>query len=72
MSHILQLEKMDTAEKLKLMEALWADLSKDPADVPIPDWHVSTLSEREQQVKNGQAKFSEWGEVKERLREETR
>lgn len=71
MSYTFPLEEMDTAEKLRLMEALWADLSKEPNDIPVPDWHSTVLAEREQQVKNGEATFHDWNKVKERIRRKT-
>lgn len=36
------------AEKLKLIEELWIDLSKEPADIPIPNWHLKELERRHQ------------------------
>ena len=35
----IPLDKMSLADKLEAMEALWADLSRTPADVPVPQWH---------------------------------
>jgi len=72
MAYTLPLEEMDTAEKLRLMEALWADLSKEPASVPVPDWHVEILSEREESANKGESVFSDWDEAKDRLRRKTR
>ena len=50
------------------MEELWADLSQSPEQVPVPDWHLEVLAEREKLVRQGKAKFSDWSEAKKRLR----
>jgi hypothetical protein len=63
----LPLDEMSTAEKLQIMEALWADLSRKPEQVPSPDWHGDVLAERERLIAEGKAKFSDWEEAKERI-----
>lgn len=65
----LPLERMSTQEKLRALEEIWADLSRHPASVPVPDWHRDVLLEREQRVEAGSATFHEWSEVKRRLRD---
>ena len=42
----IPLDKMSLAEKLEAMEALWADLSRTPSQVPVPDWHREVLKAR--------------------------
>lgn len=39
-----QLRQMPRAEKLQLLEDLWADLSKGPDDLPCPQWHEDELN----------------------------
>lgn len=63
----LPLQRMSRAEKLRAMEALWADLSKDDAYVS-PAWHGAALREAEQALADGSAKFTDWNAAKERLR----
>lgn len=72
MSAILPLAQMSTADKLRALEELWADLSLDPANVPVPAWHGETLRGREQRIEEGVAAFSEWDAVKQRLRDTSR
>jgi hypothetical protein len=36
----LEIQQMPRSEKLKLMETLWADLSRDEAEVESPAWHA--------------------------------
>ncbi len=65
----LPLDKMTTAEKLRAMEALWADLSRHEEEVESPPWHEQVLEEREQQVQSGQATFLDWETAKKELRD---
>lgn len=60
MSIDLPLDKMTVAEKLEAMELLWADLSKQPADVPSLEWHKDVLDERRRLVTAGNLKFLDW------------
>ena len=53
---------MSRDDKLRAMEALWADLSKDDDRFESPVWHAQALREAERAMKNGKAKFSYWGE----------
>lgn len=43
MPFALPLDEMSTPEKLSLMEALWADLSKNASALQSPDWHATVL-----------------------------
>lgn len=62
------LKKMSRDEKLRAMEALWADLSQDEDRFESPAWHMQALRESERAVKNGKARFRKWDEAKERIR----
>lgn len=64
---ILQLPK---AEKLELMEVLWADLSKSAADFESPPWHEQALKETEQRLEAGKEEVLDWEVAKQTLREE--
>lgn len=37
---------MPLPDKLALLEAVWSELSSDPDQVVIPDWHKEILNER--------------------------
>lgn len=65
----LPIENMSVAEKLLLMERLWADLSRRPADIPSPEWHGEVLAERDASVREGRTSFVDWADAKQRLRE---
>ncbi len=64
----LSIENLSIAEKLLLMERLWTDLSRCPADIPSPDWHGAVLEERAAAVREGRSTFIEWNNAKDRLR----
>jgi hypothetical protein len=65
----LDIEKMTLEEKLRAMEALWTDLSRNEANIQSPPWHEEVLKEREEEVKSGQAKFESWEHAKRELRD---
>jgi hypothetical protein len=61
----IPLDKMSLAEKLDAMEALWADLSQTPADVPVPQWHRDVLKARQESP----AIWLDWEQAKASLRD---
>jgi hypothetical protein len=65
----LDIEKMTLEEKLRAMEALWTDLSRNEANIQSPPWHEEVLKEREEEVKSGHAKFESWEHAKRELRD---
>ncbi len=68
----LPLDQMTIADKLAVMEALWADLSRRPDDLPSPDWHRDVLFERRRLVEEGKVTFVDWEKAFAELREEVR
>ena len=64
----LPLKKMSRDEKLRAMEALWADLSQDEDRFESPAWHAQSLRNAERAVKNGKAKFMDLEQAKKRIR----
>lgn len=67
MATVLPLDKMTTAEKLRVIEEVWADLSRQPESVPSPSWHEDVLMGRENKITKGEAAFSGWAEAKQRI-----
>jgi hypothetical protein len=72
MAASLQVDRMTTQEKLRAMEELWAELSRIPETVPVPDWHRELLNLREQAVEDGEAVFSDWADARRRILDQTR
>lgn len=62
--------RLSTPEKLELLETLWCELAVDDSQVASPAWHKEALAQSRADYAAGRATFSEWGEVKERLRRE--
>jgi len=69
MHPVLPLEQMTREEKLRIMEELWVDLSRDESQVESPAWHGDVLRERAESVKTGKETFIDWEEVKKQLRD---
>jgi hypothetical protein len=68
MQATLPLDKMTKEEKLRAMEALWADLSRDETQVASPTWHGEVLHDRAEAVKFGKEVFMDWEAAKKQLR----
>ena len=68
----LDLETLTVAEKIGLMETLWRDISSDPEDVEVPEWHLRILEERERALANGEDEFINFeiamAEIRERIK----
>lgn len=64
----LPLDQMSVAEKIDAMEAIWSDLSRNPAAFATPAWHKTVLAERKVAVKSGAATYSDWSTARKRLR----
>ena len=63
----VDLKQMSVPEKLRLMEALWDELCCREEEIPVADWHREVLDERERQIEEGKATFSDWETAKERI-----
>ena len=72
MANAVDLNSMTTTEKLQLLEAIWQDLSENPEQVPVPDWHSDVLEERELRLQRGESRLSDWSDAKRRIREQIR
>ena len=64
----LPLDQMTLEEKLRAMEALWADLSRHEDQIESPAWHAQVLNERAARVRSGAEKFMDWETAKRELR----
>ena len=72
MAHSLLLSEMSIEEKLKMMEALWDDLSRNAPELAVPQWHGDVLAERKAAANRGDDQFSDWTETRERIDKEIR
>lgn len=72
MDAVLPLDKMTVEEKLRAMELLWADLSRNADRFESPAWHADVLRERDQRIAEGKEPSTDWEEAKRRLRQRLR
>ncbi len=62
---------MTVKEKLRALEEIWADLRRQPDDIPSPDWRLDVLKAREKTRKDGSSVYDDWAVAKERIRKRT-
>ena len=63
MSVLEQAMGLPRPEKLKLMEALWTDLSLAEEELDSPTWHEAALRETETRVAAGEEQHMDWDEA---------
>ena len=56
------------SEKLRMMEALWEDLSRSEAEQESPGWHRDVLKETKLRVASGCETVIDWRDAKQQLR----
>jgi len=64
----LSLSQLSFVQKLNLMEALWADLSRDERKLKSPVWHETVLKDREEAFMAGKVTVSDWEQAKRRIK----
>ncbi|HSB30394.1 MAG TPA: addiction module protein [Candidatus Sulfobium mesophilum] len=64
----LYLSQLPFVQKLNLMEALWADLSRDEKKLKSPAWHENVIKDREQAFTSGKVTVSDWEQAKRRIK----
>ena len=69
MQNTIEIRHLSKEEKLRVMEAIWEDLSREGEEVESPDWHQEALQETERRLKLGQEKIVDWQAAKKELRE---
>ncbi len=68
MRSTINIKNLSREEKLKVMEDIWEDLSRDEKEVESPNWHQEALKETEHRLNSGQEKIVDWKVAKEELR----
>jgi putative addiction module component (TIGR02574 family) len=64
----LPVSRLSLAQKLDLMETLWADLARDENKLESPAWHGAILKDRQEAFKAGKVTASDWEQAKKRIR----
>jgi hypothetical protein len=70
MSALVHIDQLTLDEKLRFMEALWADLCRVEADLPVYQWQKDILDNREGLVDRGESEFEDWDIAKKNIAEE--
>ncbi len=68
---IQAVHQLPRSEKLKLMEALWEDLSRADGELQSPAWHAEELAATEQRLAEGKEPVLDWDAAKKELRSTT-
>jgi hypothetical protein len=68
MQNTIEIKHLSREEKLRVMEAIWKDLSNEEEQVESPDWHKEVLQETERRLSSGQEKIVDWQDAKKELR----
>lgn len=55
-------------EKLRVVQVLWEDLSREADQIESPEWHREALEETDRRLKAGQESVIDWSEAKKELR----
>ena len=63
-----EIQNLSKIEKISIMEKIWADLTKNEESIEIPNWHIQTLEETENRIKEGKEHFLDWESAKEAIR----
>jgi hypothetical protein len=69
---MIALEKLSRTEKLRMMEALWRDLSANDEPLPPMAWHGAALEQAEAALAGGSARMVDWDDAKDMLRKRAR
>lgn len=64
----IDLRRMSVPDKLRLMEELWRDLSKNEPHLAPPEWHGAVLAEREKKLASGEDRLVDWETAKQQSR----
>ena len=68
MRNSIEIKQLSREEKLRVMEAIWEDLSTEDELIESPEWHKDALQETERRLSSGQEKIMEWQDAKKELR----
>ncbi len=72
MTTTLAIDRLTRPEKLRVMEAIWVDLTRDEVLTESPAWHKAALAETARRVKKGVEPILDWEQAKRDLRKRIR
>lgn len=65
----IEIQQMPRLEKLRLMDLLWADLSREESELDSPAWHEHALRETAERLSRGEEQLLDWEQAKAELRQ---
>jgi putative addiction module component (TIGR02574 family) len=63
-----EIDKLNLAEKLLLIEDVWDSIAQDNSELPMPEWQKLELDKRYKEYKEGEQELHDWQSVHEELR----
>lgn len=69
---MLGMENLSRAEKLRMMETIWDDLTRHVVTLSSPEWHADELKETERAYEQKRIKMLSWDVAKKALRGDCR
>lgn len=66
---MFSIENLTRTEKLRMMEVIWDDLSRDSEALSSPEWHAQALKDAERALAENQTHFVAWDAAKKTLRD---
>ena len=63
-----EINKLNLAEKLLLVEDIWDSIAQDNSELPMPEWQKLELDKRYKEYKAGGQNLHDWQSVHEDLR----
>ena len=70
MEILQEIKRLSHTDKLRVMEALWRELSGDEEEYDSPAWHEDVLKETENRVNDGIEEVVDWDIAKKNLRKQ--
>jgi|688.fasta_scaffold1092285_2 putative addiction module component (TIGR02574 family) len=62
-----EIRKLPMQEKLALLEAVWAEISPQPDELEVPQWHKDLLDERRDAYERGEIRVIDWEDAKKEI-----
>jgi hypothetical protein len=68
MQNAIEIKHLTREEKLRMVDALWADLLSEEELLESPAWHKAALQETEKRLEEGQERVLDWQTAKKEMR----
>lgn len=68
MQNAIEIKHLTREEKLRMVDALWADLLSEEELLESPAWHKKALQETENRLAEGKERIVDWHTAKQELR----